>query len=236
MTEGDYYNKVYSWNVGTQRYTERIYNEMVNLIECVTGMIGMSDKPSWIYIDVTGLPNIVVKAAEAGYFKLATDSDWTKHIKGEIVFQGSITNASDGLLMYYSEVIPENTTSSEVETTNITHVELKDKIMWLDTDAAKSMKYNRILCLDLTSEFEETPDEEKLETKAKEYIEKNKIGQYKYDTRVSFVDLSSTTEGATYEKMESIELGDTVNVVYENLGIDINLRVVSTTYNVLLNK
>lgn len=236
MTEGDYYNKVYSWNVGTQRYTERIYNEMVNLIECVTGMIGMSDKPSWIYIDVTGLPNIVVKAAEAGYFKLATDSDWIKHIKGEIVFQGSITNASNGLLMYYSEVIPENTTSSEVETTNVTHVELKDKIMWLDTDAAKSMKYNRILCLDLTSEFEETPDEEKLETKAKEYIEKNKIGQYKYDTRVSFVDLSSTTEGATYEKMESIELGDTVNVVYENLGIDINLRVVSTTYNVLLNR
>lgn len=236
MTEGDYYNKVYSWNVGTQRYTERIYNEMVNLIECVTGMIGMSDKPSWIYIDVTGLPNIIVKAAEAGYFKLATDSDWTKRIKGEIVFQGSITNASDGLLMYYSEVIPENTTSSEIETTSITHVELKDKIMWLDTDAAKSMKYNRILCLDLTSEFDETPDEEKLETKAKEYIEKNKIGQYKYDTRVSFIDLSSTTEGTIYEKMESIELGDTVNVVYENLGIDINLRVVSTTYNVLLNR
>ena len=82
MTEGDYYNKVYSWNVGTQRYTEKIYNEMVNLIECVTGMIGMSDKPSWIYIDVTGLPNIVVKANEKGYFKLATDSDWTDHPKG----------------------------------------------------------------------------------------------------------------------------------------------------------
>lgn len=236
MTEGDYYNKVYSWNVGTQRYTEKIYNEMVNLIECVTGMIGISDKPSWIYIDVTGLPNIVVKASEAGYFKLATDSDWTYHPKGEIVFQGSITNATEGLLMYYSEVIPGDTTVTETESTNITHVELKDKIMWLDTDAAKSMKYDRILCLDLTSEFEETPDEEKLEAKAKEYIEKNKIGQYKYDTRVSFIDLSTTTDGTIYEKMESIELGDTVNVVYENLGIDIELRVISTTYNVLLNR
>jgi len=236
MTEGDYYNKVYSWNVGTQRYTEKIYNAMVNLIECVTGMIGMSDKPSWIYIDVTGLPNIVVKASEAGYFKLATDSDWTYHPKGEIVFQGFITNATEGLLMYYSEVIPSNTTVSETETVNVTHVELKDKIMWLDTDAAKAMKYDRILCLDLTSEFEETPDEEKLEAKAKEYIEKNKIGQYKYDTRVSFIDLSTTTEGTIYEKMESIELGDTVNVVYENLGIDIELRVISTTYNVLLNR
>lgn len=236
MTEGDYYNKVYSWNVGTQRYTEKIYNEMVNLIECVTGMIGMSDKPSWIYIDVKGLPNIVVKANEKGYFKLATDSDWTYHPKGEIVFQGSITNATEGLLMYYSEVIPSNSTVTEIESTNVTHVELKDKIIWLDTDAAKAMKYNRILCLDLTSEFDETPDEEKLEAKAKEYIEKNKIGQYKYDTRVSFIDLSTTTEGTIYEKMESIELGDTVKVVYENLGIDIELRVISTTYNVLLNR
>ena len=236
MTEGDYYNKVYSWNVGTQRYTEKIYNEMVNLIECVTGMIGISDKPSWIYIDVSGLPNIIVKASEAGYFKLATDSDWTYHPKGEIVFQGSITNATEGLLMYYSEVIPSSSTVTEIESTNVTHVELKDKIIWLDTDAAKAMKYNRILCLDLTSEFDETPDEEKLEAKAKEYIEKNKIGQYKYDTRVSFIDLSSTTEGTIYEKMESIELGDTVKVVYENLGIDIELRVISTTYNVLLNR
>ena len=236
MTEGDYYNKVYSWNVGTQRYTEKIYNEMVNFIECVTGMIGISDKPSWIYIDVSGLPNIIVKASEAGYFKLATDSDWTYHPKGEIVFQGSITNATEGLLMYYSEVIPNNSTVTEIESTNVTHVELKDKIIWLDTDAAKAMKYNRILCLDLTSEFDETPDEEKLEAKAKEYIEKNKIGQYKYDTRVSFIDLSTTTEGTVYEKMESIELGDTVKVVYENLGIDIELRVISTTYNVLLNR
>lgn len=236
MTEGDYYNKVYSWNVGAQRYTEKIYNEMVNLIECVTGMIGISDKPSWIYIDVSGLPNIIVKASEAGYFKLATDSDWTYHPKGEIVFQGSITNATEGLLMYYSEVIPNSSTVTEIESTNVTHVELKDKIIWLDTDAAKAMKYNRILCLDLTSEFDETPDEEKLEAKAKEYIEKNKIGQYKYDTRVSFIDLSTTTEGTIYEKMESIELGDTVKVVYENLGIDIELRVISTTYNVLLNR
>lgn len=236
MTEGDYYNKVYSWNVGTQRYTEKIYNEMVNLIECVTGMIGISDKPSWIYIDVSGLPNIIVKASEAGYFKLATDSDWTYHPKGEIVFQGSITNATEGLLMYYSEVIPSSSTVTEIESTNVTHVELKDKIIWLDTDAAKAMKYNRILCLDLTSEFDETPDEEKLEAKAKEYIEKNKIGQYKYDTRVSFIDLSTTTEGTIYEKMESIELGDTVKVVYENLGIDIELRVISTTYNVILNR
>lgn len=236
MTDGDYYNKVYSWNTQTQRYTERIYNEMVNLVECVTGMIGMSDKPSWIYIDATKLPNISVKATQDGYFKLASDTDWTKHKKDDIVFEGSIVNASEGLLMYYSEVIPEQSSSVETESTNVTHVELKNKIMMLDTDAAKNMKYNRILPLDLTSEFDETPDEDKLEAKAKEYIEKNKIGQYKYDTKVSFVDISSTTEGTVYDKMENVELGDIVRVVYEALDIDIELRVVSTSYNVLLNR
>ena len=235
-SDGDYKDKVFVWNTTTQRYSEKIYNVMVNLIEYVTDLISPSDKPTWIYIDVSSLPNIVVKANTDGYFKLATDQDWSKKIKGEIVFQGSIANATDGLIMYYSEVIPSSETSQETETTNVTHVELDNKIIWLTTDAAAEMKYNRILCLDLTSEFDETPDKEKLEKKAKEYIEENKIGQYKFDTKVSFIDLSSTTEGTIYDKLETIELGDTVRVVYEGLGINIELRVISTTYNVLTNK
>ena len=235
-SDGDYKDKVFVWNTTTQRYSEKIYNEMVNLIEYVTDLISPSDKPTWIYIDVSSLPSIVVKANADGYFKLATDQDWSKKMKGEVVFQGSITNATDGLIMYYSEVIPSSETSQETETTNVTHIELDDKIIRLTTDAASAMKYNRILCLDLTSEFDETPDKEKLEAKAKEYIEENKIGQYKFDTKVSFVDLASTTEGTIYDKLETIELGDTVQVVYEGLGIDVELRVISTTYNVLTNK
>lgn len=236
VSDGDYKDKVFVWNTTTQRYSEKIYNEMVNLIEYVTDLISPSDKPTWIYIDVSSLPSILVKANTDGYFKLATDQDWSKKMKGEVVFEGSITNATEGLIMYYSEVIPSSETSQETETTNVTHIELDDKIIWLTTDAASVMKYNRILCLDLTSEFDETPDKEKLEAKAKEYIEENKIGQYKFDTKVSFVDLASTTEGTIYDKMETIELGDTVQVVYEGLGIDVELRVISTTYNVLTNK
>lgn len=235
-SDGDYKDKVFAWNTATQRYTEKIYNEMVNLIEYVTDLIKPSDKPSWIYVDVSSLPSIVVKANVDGYFKLATEQEWSKKSKGEIVFQGSIVNATDGIIMYYSEVIPSEETSVETESTNITHVELDDKIIWLKTDAALDMKYDRVLCLDLTSEFDDTPDKEKLETKAKEYIEENKIGQYKYDTKVSFIDLSSTTEGTIYDKLETIELGDTVKVVYEALNVNVELRVISTTYNVLLNR
>lgn len=235
-SEGDYKGKVFVWNTTTQRYIEKIYNEMVNLIEYVTDVLTPSEKPSWIYIDVSSLPSIIVKANVDGYFKLATDNDWSKKSKGEIVFQGSILNTGDALIMYYSEVIPSSETSVESESTTVTHVELDDKIMWLETDAAKNMKYNRVLCLDLTSEFDDVPDKEKLEAKAKEYIEENKIGQYKYDTKVSFIDLASTTEGTVYDKMETVELGDTVRVVYEDLDVDVELRVISTTYNALTDK
>ena len=65
-SDGDYKDKVFVWNTTTQRYSEKIYNEMVNLIEYVTDLISPSDKPTWIYIDVSSLPNIVVKANTDG--------------------------------------------------------------------------------------------------------------------------------------------------------------------------
>ena len=235
-TEGDYYQKVYAWNPTTQRYVQKIYNEMVNLFDWISGALSNSDKPSWIYVDLSGLPNLVIKTTVAGYYKLSTETEWTHRVKGEVVFQGTIKEITSAMMMYYSEVIPTDKTATETETTSVTHVELDNKIMYLDTDAAKEMKFDRILALDLTSEFDETPDKEKLEAKAKEYIEKNKIGQYKYDTRVSFVDLSTTTDAIKYEKIDTIELGDVVKVVYEDSDINIDLRVISTTYDAILDR
>lgn len=235
-TEGNYYQKVYTWNTVTQRFVERIYNEMVTLIDSVGGLLQSNDTPSWIYIDWTKLPYITVKANADGYFKPVTEQDWKYYKKGDVVLEDSIKNIATNLIIYYAEVIPTSKSAETEESTSIVHVELDDKIIWLETDAAKEMKFNRILSLDLTSEFEEAPEKDALEAKAKEYIEKNKIGQYKYNTTVSFVDLSSTTEGVKYKNIEHIELGDIVKVVYEDLGVNVDLRVISTEYNVLLNR
>ena len=231
-TEGDYYQKVYTWNPTIQRYEERIYNQSVTLIEGVTS-------PDWIYIDWTKLPNIVCKAGTSGYFKASTENNWTYHAEGEVIFEGKIksitTDLAGNFIMYYSEVIPTASSSSSGEETSVSHVELKDKILWIDSPEAKAMKHNRILMLDLTSEFEdsETPDEDKLKTKTNEYIEKNKIGKYKFDTDVSFVDMNSVINGDIYKDLEKVELGDTVKVVYQQLNVDVDLRVVSTEYDVL---
>ena len=235
-TEGNFFQKVYTWNTITQRYSERIYNESVTLIDSLGNLLSTEQTPSWIYIDWSGLPRIVVKANSDGYFKTITDSDWKKCKKDDIVLDASIKDAATSLVMYYSEVIPSSSAVVEEESTEVTHVELKDKLIEINTDLAKKMLYDRVLMLDLSSEFDETPTEDKLETKAKEYIEKNKIGQYKYNTSVSFVDLSSTTESIEYTNFEKIELGDTVKVVYEDLGVDVDLRVVGTNYNAILNR
>lgn len=233
-TEGDYNQKVYVWNPTVQRYEEKLYNQTVTLIEGVLS-------PDWIYIDWSKVPNIVCKANVDGYFKSPTDTEWSYKHKGDVIFEGNIAKvASDitsNLILYFSEVIPTASSATTDEETSVTHIELKDKIMPLDTPEAKAMKHERILMLDLSSEFndEDTPDEEKLKSKANEYIEKNKIGKLKFDTDVSFVDLSSTPNGAQYKNLEKVELGDTVKVIYEDLGINLELRVISTEFDAMSN-
>ncbi len=265
-TDGDWKGKVYCWNSVTQRYVEKIYNETVTLIQGVTS-------PDWIKIDWGSLPNIVCKAATDGYFKTTTETTWTYHKAGETVFEGSITDISGlatNMILYFAEVIPSDSTSTADTDMSVTHVELPEKIIWLTTDDAKAMKRNRILMLDLSSEFSDddeddddedtttsaaitsatidesadsdssdddsdVPTVDELRAKAEKYIKKNKIGTIKFNTSLSFVDLSSTTEKEKYKDFEQIELGDTVKVVYNELGINIDLRVITTEYNALKN-
>lgn len=266
-TDGDWNGKVYCWDSTTKRYIEKIYNQTVTLVEGVTA-------PKWIIIDWATLPNITCKANADGYFKTTTDTTWTYHKAGEVIFQEKITNISNlstKIIIYYSEVVPSSSSSSSDENTSVTHVELKDKIIWLDTPEAKAMKHNRILMLDLSSEFgdnadkddddeedtsgskvnastttdsnsttstassdnDSVPTEDQLRAKAEKYIKKNKIGTIKFETSLSFLDFASTTEKDKYKDFEKIELGDTVKVVYDELGINIDLRVITTDYNVL---
>lgn len=231
-TEGDYYQKVYCWNEIYNVYQEKVYNEMVSLVQ---GVI----EPTWISIDWSKFPKIVCRANKNGYFKKSTDTDWgTLKGVGDIVFEGSILNTStmENMVLYYSEVIPTNTTSENIETSEIVDVQLDDPIMWVETDSAKAMKHNRILMLDLTSEFDEAPTKERLKSKAQEYIIKNKIGTIKHSTTLSFVDLSKTSDHSENENLDHVEIGDTVKVIYEDIGVSTSLRVISTEYDAILGR
>lgn len=231
-TEGEYYEKIYSWNSTYQKYEEKVYNASVSLIEGVT-------EPSWIYIDWSKFPNVVCKANKKGYFKTMTETDWGE-IKGvgDIIFEGNVltgglTNMTDNMVIYYSEVLPPNHSASSETTVTSVDVILDDPVIRVDTSDAKTMKYDKILSLDLTSQFEEEPTKEKLKAKAEEYIVKNLVGTIKHTTTVSFIDLASTTDRYRYQNFDHIELGDTVKVIYKDLGVDVDLRVISTEYDAL---
>lgn len=231
-TEGEYFDKVYAWSERNQKYIEKIYNEQFTIMQ---GLV----EPSWITIDWSKFPVIAARAAKNGYFKKATDQDWGEFkAVGDIIFEGSIVNSgiTESLILYFSEVIPDNGSTENQSVSEVVLVELDHPIIPIETQWTKNMKRKRILSVNFASEFDEEPTKDQLKQKAEEYIKKNKIGEIKHTTTVSFVDLASTTEKDKYQNFDHIELGDNVRVIYEDLGVDVNLRVISTEYDVLSEK
>ena len=234
-TEGDYYQKVYAWDSTYQKYVEKLYNQTITLVEGVT-------EPTWIAIEWSSFPTVTCRANAKGYFKLSTDDNWgDEKGVGDIIFQGNIlssglTEMASNLILYYSEVVPSGATSTTKEVSEIEEVILDDPIIKINTTDATSMKYDRILSLDLTSEFDEAPTKDALKAKAEEYISENKVGTVKHNTTVSFIDLATTTEADKYKNFDHIELGDTVRVIYKDLGVDVQLRAITTTYDAISDK
>ena len=89
----------------------------------------------------------------------------------------------------------------------------------------------KVLMLDLSNKFKDVADysETKLRNYALSYIQSNNIGVPKVNMKISTVDLSRATGGFS----EDIDLGDTINVYFEKLGITTSAKVVKAVWNVL---
>lgn len=89
----------------------------------------------------------------------------------------------------------------------------------------------KVLMLDLSNKFKDVADysETKLRNYALSYIQSNNIGVPKVNMKISTVDLSRSTGGFS----EDIDLGDTVNVYFEKLGITTSAKVIKAVWNVL---
>ncbi|WP_420062880.1 phage tail spike protein [Leuconostoc lactis] len=89
----------------------------------------------------------------------------------------------------------------------------------------------KVLMLDLSNKFKDVADysETKLRNYALSYIQSNNIGVPKVNMKISTVDLSRATGGFS----EDIDLGDTVNVYFEKLGITTSAKVIKAVWNVL---
>lgn len=238
-SDGDYKDKVFCWDNSRARYYEKIYNQTCSLIEGIVS-------PSWVSIDWSSMPSIRCVARVSGYFKNMTDTTWRFLEEGDVIFEGSLLEirstldaATQNMMLYYSEVIPPTATTTQETSTEskVTHKELSDPIIWIDNEDAKAMKHHRILRLDLTSEFESEPTEEQLKSEANKYIADKKLGKLKTETQASFIDLSSEASSSAEVINENhVELGDTVEIIYNNVGVDVKLRVISTSYDAIKNK
>lgn len=88
-----------------------------------------------------------------------------------------------------------------------------------------SFDYRRILCLDLSQDFEEQPTKAQLTSRAQTYIRANNIGVPKVSITLDWAQLN-----------EQVELCDTVTVVFERLGVETTAKCVRTVWDVLKDR
>ncbi len=111
------------------------------------------------------------------------------------------------------------------------YVVLPEKVIYINENSVRQ----NILTLDLTSNFDSIPTEEELRNRANQYISDNKIGEIKDSIKVSFIKLSDSPEYSQFKNLETVKLGDYVQIEYEELGISTKLQVISYNYNPLTN-
>lgn len=78
--------------------------------------------------------------------------------------------------------------------------------------------------------------QEELKKRCDQQFKINKIDIINATYRIDFVELSKTEEYKDYSIVEKTWIGDTVNVIEENLDIDINVRVVKRQYDIKKKK
>ncbi len=137
-------------------------------------------------------------------------------------------NCWTGVYPYY---YTEPQTDSEGNTT-CGLVQLSNKIINLPG----TYDHQRILILDLSSEFQEQPTEAELRERTNKYIEDNTLDEPDVSLTVSFVSLESTTNYKDFKFLEQVRLCDTVSVYFPLLNVSSTARCISTTYNVITDK
>ena len=99
--------------------------------------------------------------------------------------------------------------------------------------ASGTYNYVRILPVDMSGRFEEKPTVAQLTAAGQAYITTNQIGIPKVSWQVEMVDLADTDEYKDLAILEGVNLGDTVGVEYEALGVDASARCCTTEWDVL---
>lgn len=113
-------------------------------------------------------------------------------------------------------------------------VTLPEKVVY--SQNAANFPFNRTIPKDFSEAFDEEPTVAQLRAAATAYIAQSGIGIPKVTLSVSFEHLAQYEEYKDMAVLETVNLGDTVTVIFERLGVDATARVVQTEYDVLNEK
>lgn len=154
-----------------------------------------------------------------GFFSTIPDVGSVATGGKEDITMSSFTPQNDG---YVAIRVGIEYTSSVID-------RLPYNIMFVDAYS----EYNRIMPLDLTSEFQDKPSEDALAIAALLYVNEHDIGSPKVSLEVSFLNLSNASEYGDIALLEMVKLFDTVDIIFPKLGVNATAKVVKTIYNVL---
>lgn len=105
----------------------------------------------------------------------------------------------------------------------------------VDSVTVADYPFKRTIIHNFSDEFKNAPTAEQLRSAAEAYLAQPGVGIPKVCLSLEFVNLADTIE---YRDLltGSVDLGDTVEVVFEKLGINVKASVVSVHYNTLLER
>ncbi len=113
-------------------------------------------------------------------------------------------------------------------------VTLPEKVIY--SDMAESFVYRMVVPVDLSSAFQEQPTVEQLRSRAQAYVNANAADGIPASIDVSFVALWQTEEYKDWAPLQKLKLCDTVTVYHKGLGIENKAKIVSVTYDVILER
>ena len=113
-------------------------------------------------------------------------------------------------------------------------VTLPEKAVYAET--AGDYAYKMVIPIDFSGSFESVPTVEQLRETAGAYVRNNADTAIPSSIDVSFVNLWQTEEYKNVAPLQRLRLCDTVTIHHRTLGVENKAKIVSVTYDVLLER
>lgn len=113
-------------------------------------------------------------------------------------------------------------------------VTLPEKAVYADT--AGDYAYRMVIPVDFTTSFQSVPTAAQLRETAGAYVRNNADRAIPSSIDVSFVNLWQTEEYQDVAPLQRLKLCDTVTIHHRTLGVENKAKIVSVTYDVLLER